>query len=110
MMWCSSVRGAICAVAAVLCLAEPAAAQEYRAFWVATFNTVLNDHADVVAVVNNAKASNANVLFVQVRRRGDAWYLNSLEPAPDFVPIAAGFDPLQDLISEAHASGIEVHA
>ncbi|HEV3485306.1 MAG TPA: family 10 glycosylhydrolase, partial [Vicinamibacterales bacterium] len=43
-------------------------------------------------------------------RRGDAWYLNSLEPPPDFTPIAAGFDPLQDLITEAHASGIEVHA
>ncbi|HYP52024.1 MAG TPA: family 10 glycosylhydrolase, partial [Pyrinomonadaceae bacterium] len=42
--------------------------------------------------------------------RGDAWYLNSVEPRPDFTPIAAGFDPLQDLIAEAHANGIEVHA
>ena len=45
-----------------------------------------------------------------MRRRGDSWYLNSLEPLPDFAPIVAGFDPLQDLIVEAHASGIEVHA
>ena len=98
-----------------LVLLSPAAAHaqprsEYRAFWVDTFNTPLNNHADVVAVVNNAKAAKANAIFAQVRRRADAWYLNSLEPPPDFTPIPAGFDPLQDLIDTAHAEGIEVHA
>jgi uncharacterized lipoprotein YddW (UPF0748 family) len=70
----------------------------------------MNNHGDIVAIVNNAKAANANAIFAQVRRRGDSWYLDSLEPPPDFVRIAAGFDPLQDLINEAHANGIEVHA
>ena len=83
---------------------------EYRAFWVDTFNTNLNNHTDVVTVVNNAKAAKANALFVQVRRRGDSWYLNSLEPLGDRVPIQPGFDPLQDIINVAHAEGIEVHA
>lgn len=83
---------------------------EYRAFWVDTFNTNLNNHNDVLTVVNSAKAAKANALFVQVRRRGDSWYLNSLEPRGDRVPIASGFDPLQDIISVAHAEGIEVHA
>src|SRR5215204_5625181 len=83
---------------------------EYRAFWVDTFNTNLNNHADVLAVVNNAKAANANALFVQVRRRGDSWYLNSLEPLGDRTPIQSGFDPLQDIINTAHAEGLEVHA
>ncbi|HEY6401147.1 MAG TPA: family 10 glycosylhydrolase [Blastocatellia bacterium] len=97
----------------VLISASFASAQsvnQYRAFWVDTFNSTLNNHNDVVAIVNNARAVNANAIFAQVRRRGDSWYLNSLEPAPDFIPIAAGFDPLQDLIAEAHANGIEVHA
>lgn len=83
---------------------------EYRAFWVDTFNTNLNNHTDVVNVVNNAKAAKANAIFVQVRRRGDSWYLNSLEPPGDRVPIQPGFDPLQDVINTAHAEGIEVHA
>ena len=83
---------------------------EYRAFWVDTFNTNLNNHTDVVTVVNNAKAAKANALFVQVRRRGDSWYLNSLEPLGDRTPIQPGFDPLQDIINVAHAEGIEVHA
>jgi uncharacterized lipoprotein YddW (UPF0748 family) len=89
-------------------LAEPRT--EYRAFWVDTFNTLLNNHTDVQTVVNNAKASNANALVVQVRRRGDSWYLNTLEPMADRTPLQAGFDPLQDLINTAHADGIEVHA
>ena len=83
---------------------------EVRGFWVDTFNTALNNHADVLAVVDRATAARANTIFAQVRRRGDSWYLNSLEPAADRTPIAPGFDPLQDLIIEAHARGLEVHA
>lgn len=101
---------ALVAVGAAGARAQQPQRAEYRAFWVDTFNTTLNNHADIVAVVNNAKAAKANAIFAQVRRRGDAWYLNSLEPRPDFTPIAAGFDPLQDLINTAHAEGIEVHA
>src|SRR5687768_6407824 len=83
---------------------------EMRAFWVDTFNTALNTHADVLALVDRAVLANANALFVQVRRRGDSWYLNSLEPLADRTPIAPGFDPLQDVVLEAHARGLEVHA
>ncbi len=103
--------GLLCAIL-VLCssISSGQVRTEYRAFWVDTFNTNLNNHTDVVTVVNNAKAANANALFVQVRRRGDSWYLNSLEPLGDRVPIQPGFDPLQDIINVAHAEGIEVHA
>jgi uncharacterized lipoprotein YddW (UPF0748 family) len=69
-------------------LATTTAAQpeaQYRVFWVDTFNTNLSDHADVVAVVNSAKAAHANALFAQVRRRGDSWYLDSLEGPAEIV-------------------------
>jgi uncharacterized lipoprotein YddW (UPF0748 family) len=90
--------------------AQPRA--EYRAFWVDTFNTSLNTPAQVLAVINNAKLAKANALVVQVRRRGDSWYLNSLEPPADRTPIAPGFDPLQELINQAHKpeNNMEVHA
>lgn len=100
-------------VIALLACLEPGLAQprtEYRGFWVDTFNTALNNHADVAQVVARARSANANQIYAQVRRRGDAWYLDSLEPRPDGVPIEPGFDPLQDLIVEAHANAIEVHA
>ena len=83
---------------------------QYRGFWVDTFNTPLNNPSDVAAVVANATAAHANAIFAQVRRRGDAWYRDALEPLPDGVPIAAGFDPLAELITRAHAVGVEVHA
>jgi uncharacterized lipoprotein YddW (UPF0748 family) len=98
----------LAAVAPVTSSAQ--ARTEYRAFWVDTFNTLLNNHNDVLTVVNNAKAARANAIFVQVRRRGDSWYLNSLEPLGDRTPIQPGFDPLRDVIDTAHAEGIEVHA
>jgi uncharacterized lipoprotein YddW (UPF0748 family) len=94
----------------ILVASVPASAQQYRAYWVDTFNTLLGNHSDVVKVVNNAKASNANAIFVQVRRRGDSWYLNSLEARPDGGLVTPGFDPLADVIAEAHGNGIEVHA
>lgn len=97
----------------VICIFSTINAQvrtEYRAIWVDTFNTNLNNHNDVVVMVNNAKAAKVNAIFVQVRRRGDSWYRNSLEPMGDRVPIQADFDPLQDIINVAHAEGIEVHA
>ena len=56
---------------------------QYRGFWVDTFNTPLNNPSDVAAVVANATAAHANAIFAQVRRRGDAWYRNALEPLPD---------------------------
>jgi uncharacterized lipoprotein YddW (UPF0748 family) len=83
---------------------------QYRGYWVDTFNTPMNNLAQVQEVVNRAQMSNANALFAQVRRRGDAWYLDSLEPIPWDATFAPGFDPLRTLITLAHAQGIEVHA
>ena len=102
------------AILSTLCLVIVFAASvfaqrsEYRGFWVDTFNTTLNNHNDVLSVVSRAKSAKANAIFAQVRRRGDAWYVTPLEPK--FPNIAAGFDPLADLIATAHAEGIEVHA
>lgn len=84
--------------------------QQYRAFWVDTFNTRLNSPGEVTAVVERATQARANLLFVQVRRRGDAWYLDSREPLPENVPIERDFDPLRELLTRAHERGLAVHA
>ena len=96
-------------------LAAPA--PEYRAFWVDTFNSRFAARADVARILDAALASNANAVFVQVRRRGDAWYLDAKEPLPEVdgfgEPDASGrptYDPLRELIRQAHSLGIEVHA
>lgn len=95
----------------VVCYSSSVSAQqrtEYRGFWIDTATIGLNNHNDIVATVDRARAANTNVIFAQVRRRGDAWYITPLEPK--FAGIAPGFDPLADLIETAHAQGMEVHA
>jgi uncharacterized lipoprotein YddW (UPF0748 family) len=81
---------------------------EYRAYWVDTFRTPFATKADVERIVEAAVESNANALFVQVRRRGDAWYLDAAEPLAE--ALDGTFDPLRALLDAAHARGIEVHA
>ncbi len=117
-----SAFGAIACLAAVLLLAPwlvaSAHAQtaptvlsgQYRGLWVDTFNTRLNGPADVGAVIERARLARANLLLVQVRRRGDAWYVDAKEPLPEGVPLEPGFDPLREMLGQAHAAGLEVHA
>ena len=81
---------------------------EYRAYWVDTFRTPFATRVDVERIVDAAVESNANALFVQVRRRGDAWYLDAAEPLAEAMD--GTFDPLRALLDAAHARGIEVHA
>src|SRR3954467_9149125 len=81
---------------------------EYRAYWVDTFRTPFATKVDVERIVDAAVESNANALFVQVRRRGDAWYLDAAEPLAEAMD--GTFDPLRALLDAAHARGIEVHA
>lgn len=81
---------------------------EYRAYWVDTFRTPFATKVDVERIVDAAIESNANALFVQVRRRGDAWYLDAAEPLAEAMD--GTFDPLRALLDAAHARGIEVHA
>jgi uncharacterized lipoprotein YddW (UPF0748 family) len=55
-----------------------------------------------------------NTLVFQVRPEGDALYASKMEPWSRFLSGRQGkdpgFDPLEYLVEEAHAAGIEVHA
>lgn len=89
---------------------EPA--QQLRAFWVDNLNPGFYNHPQVDELVDNVVRANANAIFVEVRRHGDAWYNNSFEPRagePRLAP-AAEFDPLAYLLEKAHSRGIQVHA
>ncbi len=68
--------------------------------------------AQVDELVNWARSANLNALFVQVRRRGDAYYLKSFEPRSEDPDLAPNFDALQYLIDKAHngPTRLQVHA
>jgi uncharacterized lipoprotein YddW (UPF0748 family) len=93
----------------LLLVTTQARAPEVRGLWVV--RTGLVSPAEVDRVVDEAERAGLNTLFVQVRGRGDAYYLSKDVPRS---PLLRGqpldFDPLARLIQRAHQHGIEVHA
>ncbi len=86
------------------------AAGELRGWWVDAFHPGFKTPAEVRQLVADARRGHFNALFVQVRKRGDAYYRSVLEPAAS--DIAPGYDPLADLLAQAHSGNprLEVHA
>jgi uncharacterized lipoprotein YddW (UPF0748 family) len=92
--------------------AETVDPPELRAVWVDAFHDGFKTPQQVDDLLAWARAANLNALFVQMRRRGDAYFSKSIEPRsedPDFAP---GFDALQYLIERAHSGPqpLQVHA
>jgi uncharacterized lipoprotein YddW (UPF0748 family) len=83
---------------------------ELRAVWADAFHDGFKSPEQVDALLAWARAANLNALFVQVRKRGDAYYLQSFEPPAEDLP--PGFDALQYLIDRAHQGPrpLQVHA
>jgi uncharacterized lipoprotein YddW (UPF0748 family) len=87
----------------------PTRIAEVRALWVV--RTTLTSPAAVRTMVGDAWQGGFNTLLVQVRGRGDAYYLSSLEPrAAALADQPRDFDPLALVLEEAHARGMTVHA
>src|SRR4051812_43049038 len=98
-------------LALLYCLGSPLCmAQEFRALWADAFHAGLRNSTETSALINAARAANCNAVVVEVRKRGDAYYLNGLEPVA--TDVVANFDPLADLIQKGHGGTprIEVHA
>lgn len=88
---------------------EPAAPREVRALWVVRHT--MTDPEAVRQLVERATANGFTDLIVQVRGRGDAYYNSPYEPrAEELADQPADFDPLAQVIDEAHRAGLRVHA
>lgn len=104
------LRLSVAALLLMLCGVSAAHADEFRGLYVDAFypHLGIKSHDQVTQMVNAAKAANFNALIVQVRKRGDAYYDSHVEPKASDIPV--GYDPLADIITQAHALGMEVHA
>jgi uncharacterized lipoprotein YddW (UPF0748 family) len=99
----------IAALIAAAAAAARGAPREVRGLWVV--RTALASPASVSAMVASAREAGVNTLIVQVRGRGDAYYISRLEPrAPALAAQPASFDPLAAVLREARAAGLAVHA
>ncbi|MDB6028703.1 MAG: hypothetical protein JWM68_4926 [Verrucomicrobiales bacterium] len=81
-------------------------------FWIDAYHPGFKGASEVTKLVADVRAANANAVFVQVRKRGDAYYESKYEPKAGV--LAADYDPLADIIAKAHDTNggprIEVHA
>ncbi len=85
------------------------ASGEMRGMWVVRQS--LASPQSVHQVVVTATKYHINALFVQVRGRGDAWYNSPYEPRAEVLAWQPKqFDPLEQMVREGHAAGLQVHA
>ncbi len=82
--------------------------REVRGLWVVRWT--MTSESQVREMVADAAAAGFNTLIVQVRGRGDAFYLSDLEPRAESLEGPPDFDPLELTIEEAHRRGMAVHA
>src|SRR5260221_80725 len=81
---------------------------QIRALWVDGFHVGIRTPEEVDKLVADATTARLNLLIVQVRRRGDSYYLNSLEPPVEVPPYDPAFDALGTLLQKAHPVGLRI--
>jgi uncharacterized lipoprotein YddW (UPF0748 family) len=105
-------------------LAEVAHPRELRGVWIATVSNInwpsaqglpiATQQAELVDLLDVCVDAGLNSVFFQVRPEADAFYQSSYEPWSRYLTgtqgVDPGWDPLQYLIDEGHARGIEIHA
>lgn len=86
-------------------------AEQFRGYWVDSFNAGIYNPAQVTKLIADAKQVRANALIIQVGRETDCFCNDSDFPRTQVSTVdPAPYDPLQETIDQAHAAGIEVHA
>ncbi len=93
---------------AALAAAHVHARDEARAVWVSRASLATPQAVD--DIVATATKDGFNTLLVQVRERGDAYFLGGIEPRPALLSSLPSFDPLADILAKGHARGLAVHA
>lgn len=80
--------------------------------WADAWHNGYLNASQVTSLVNACNTYNYNAIIVQMRRRGDAWYMpQSPNLEPRTTAIASNFDALQTIIDQCHAASprIQVH-
>ncbi|HDL64261.1 MAG TPA: hypothetical protein ENH12_02595, partial [Proteobacteria bacterium] len=103
----------VCISASVSCRAETPA-REARGLWVECEGSqeTLSTKAKIDQLIQRARNSGFNTLFVQVYRHDRAWYNSRYADTTPYRDIVKRekIDPLAYLIQHAHKAGLKVHA
>ena len=102
----------------------PAIQREMRGLWIATVAnidwpshtglTAAVQQAELIDLLDRARAAGLNAVMFHVRPAGDAVYNSAIEPwasmLSGFQGGDPGYDPLAFAVTEAHVRGLELHA
>jgi uncharacterized lipoprotein YddW (UPF0748 family) len=104
----------------------PSMPREFRGAWVASVANIdwpsrpglsaWAQQAELIAILDRARALRLNAILLQVRPAGDALYASPYEPWSAYLTGVEGrppepyYDPLAFAVKEAHARGLELHA
>lgn len=100
--------------------------RELRGVWVATVQNIdwpsarnyngFKQKDEFISLIKSHQETGFNAVFVQVRTAADAFYAKSSEPWTSFLSGLQGqaptpyYDPMEFMIQESHARGMEFHA
>ncbi|PKP05923.1 MAG: hypothetical protein CVU10_11350 [Bacteroidetes bacterium HGW-Bacteroidetes-5] len=97
--------------------------REFRGAWIHTvgnqqFKTMTTDSIKEMfrKTLDNFEKAGVNAVIFQVRPQADAFYISEIEPWSRFIAGEQGkapspiWDPLEFMIQESHARGMELHA
>ncbi|GHT73677.1 hypothetical protein AGMMS50262_05190 [Bacteroidia bacterium] len=101
--------------------------EEIRAVWLTTnyaldwpkkpfknSNDINQQQDELIDILDQLKAANFNVVFLQARLRGDVIYNSAIEPVSPYIQGVKNtwskYDPLAFAIEECHKRGLECHA
>jgi uncharacterized lipoprotein YddW (UPF0748 family) len=104
----------------------PTFPREFRGAWVASVANIdwpskpglsaFAQQAELIAILDRARALNLNAVLLQIRPAADALYASPFEPWSAYLTGVEGrapepyYDPLTFAVREAHARGLELHA
>lgn len=104
--------GRILTLGCAFVLLREARAEEFRGLWVDAFGPGFWNTQQVAKLVNDCRQYNFNAIFVQMRRRGDAFYFpKPPNQDPRTTVLSPDFDALAEIIRQCHdgTPRIEVH-
>lgn len=106
----------------VAALGAMAQKRDFRGAWIQTIyqgydkRTTEENKTYLTGLLDQLQQAGINAVFFQVRPRADALYRSDLEPWSRFLTGEVGkapdpmWDPLEFMVAEAHARGMELHA
>lgn len=107
-------------IAMIALVAVAAPKRDFRGAWIQTIyqgydkRSAAENQAYLIGLLDELQAAGINAVIFQVRPRADALYKSDIEPWSRFISGEVGkdpgWDPLQFMVEQAHARGMELHA